>query len=781
MTATIERPSPPPAPAPAASAAAPPGPPRPATPSTAAAELALGALGMVTAVGLCRVFLGWDFLLPCLLATASAHLLAALGRRRRWPFVVTAIAQLAALIELVAVLQYRDTTAFGLPTATTWDLALDELGRAWSAFPTAVAPVPTEGGFLAVGMIAVWLVAVIGDVLAFRVRLAFESTLPTAVVFVFCAAIGADRHRIGVTVAWIATAAVTVALLRAQRELGSSGWLAGGQRRSRRALVRNAVVLTVPAVVVGALIGPRLPGAGEDAVIETKNASGGRRVTDNPFVTLRSRLSNPTTAELFRVRSDHKSYWRLNALDTFDGTSWTLSPARRDGDDAFGAGELPADLSQAVTQVVTMGELDSSWVPMAYKPIELSGLGTVRYDAEIGAALVERGRLSAGTTYTVVSRVPAAISPEVLRQRLSRPTGLDPVWTRLPTSFPSRLVDLAGQITAQQRTPYDQALALQQFFRDNFTYDLQVGAGSSNSALLTFLENRRGYCEQFASAYAAFARAIGLPARVAVGYTSGVLGDDGTYRVQGRHAHAWPEVYFDGIGWLPFEPTPSRGNPDAETYTFVQGQQVDEVPVDAPTTTAVDGSDAATDSTLPAFDFDAAEFLPVAGSDLGGGTAAPETGRSAPWGYLIVLGATAAVLATWLVGVPALQRRRWDRRRRQQATVAGAILVSWDQALDALRVAGIRVAGSDTPLELVSRLARTPRVDTVALDELAQHATSAAYARTAPEPEALTRAEDARRRMDAALDSGNSWFRRARRRASVRALVRPLPTARPTR
>lgn len=74
-----------------------------------------------------------------------------------------------------------------------------------------------------------------------------------------------------------------------------------------------------------------------------------------------------------------------------------------------------------------------------------------------------------------------------------------------------------------------------------------------------FLAQRRGYCEQFAGTYAAFARAVGLPSRVVVGYTPGELRDDGRYYVQGKHAHAWPEIYFDGVGWVPFEPTPGRG------------------------------------------------------------------------------------------------------------------------------------------------------------------------------------------------------------------------------
>ena len=99
-------------------------------------------------------------------------------------------------------------------------------------------------------------------------------------------------------------------------------------------------------------------------------------------------------------------------------------------------------------------------------------------------------------------------------------------------------------------TPFEKALALQNWFR-SFNYDLDVQYGNSYDAIEAFLRGRSGFCQQFAGTFGVMARYLGLPTRMAVGYTPGDLGSDGLFHVYGRHAHAWPEVWFDGIGWVP--------------------------------------------------------------------------------------------------------------------------------------------------------------------------------------------------------------------------------------
>ena len=164
------------------------------------------------------------------------------------------------------------------------------------------------------------------------------------------------------------------------------------------------------------------------------------------------------------------------------------------------------------------------------------------------------------------------MSPEVLRSATSihppDPTAMD-----LPGNFPDEAADAARDVTANASTVYDKALALQMWFQNNFEYDLSVQRGHGNNAIKNFLRIKRGYCEQFAGTFAVMARSLGIPARVAVGFTPGDLHSDGKYHVYGRNADASPRCRFDDIGWISFEPTPGRGEPGTESYTGIAPAQ----------------------------------------------------------------------------------------------------------------------------------------------------------------------------------------------------------------
>src|SRR5699024_4323409 len=135
---------------------------------------------------------------------------------------------------------------------------------------------------------------------------------------------------------------------------------------------------------------------------------------------------------------------------------------------------------------------------------------------------------------------------------------------------------------------WESAVALQDWLRsDEFEYSLDAPADASGSALEDFLRDKRGYCVQFSGAMTAMARSLGIPARIGVGFTAGTPTGEGSYDVRLNQAHAWPELYFEGSGWVRFEPTPGgpAGDPPpwAEAEGGDQGESEEtESPTDAP-------------------------------------------------------------------------------------------------------------------------------------------------------------------------------------------------------
>ena len=328
--------------------------------------------------------------------------------------------------------------------------------------------------------------------------------------------------------------------------------------------------------MIAGFAGPRLPGAGEEPIYETKGGSSGS-VTEvvSPLVDIRSRLTNRGTTELFTVQASADSYWRSSALPKFDGVTWGL-PERglSTADGAIGQGVAGA---VEIRQDVTIAALGGKLVPAAADPVAASGEGDLRRDlrwnADSATLVKTGGDLETGDRFSIVSA-----SPRFSSSTLAAATSLDPgdpIYFELPSDFPDSVAVTAREVTAGSTSTYEAALSLQNWMRDpdEFEYSLEIQEGHGNNAIESFLLNRVGYCEQFAGTYAAMLRSIDIPARVAVGFTQGADDGSGGYSVLGRNAHAWPEVWFDDIGWVPFEPTPGRGAPGAEEYTGVSPQQ----------------------------------------------------------------------------------------------------------------------------------------------------------------------------------------------------------------
>jgi transglutaminase-like putative cysteine protease len=661
------------------------------------ATVAVTVYSLVVAAGFARVFNDWDFMRDLAVLVVVGHGMSLVLRRARVSGWVALPAVALVLVWLVTVQHYRQTLQWMLPGTETVELFRLEIGLVRDQFRTAVAPVQYGAGWAPLAGLIVALVVIVSDTFAFRGQARGEVLAPGGVMFVIVAALGSDRDRVPLTAALVGAGFLAVVALRAFHDRTRRVELVT-RRSGPSGVVPAAVGAAVLVALVAALVGPRLPGATSDALYDTKGRGGGVTEVVSPLVDIRSRLVNQKNLEMFRVNSTVEAYWRVTALPEFDGTMfrWPELPVEEAGG-SLGPARAGAE---EIRQQVQIRELGGELLPAAADPIAVTPSSGLRWNADISTLVVagEDG-LQPGLLFDVVSSSPR-VDPEQLRAA-SASAAPGAVHLSLPDDFPGDVAEIARQVTAGADSPYDSAIALQTWFRSEFTYSLDVQRGHGNSAIESFLLDRVGYCEQFAATFAAMARTLGIPSRVAVGYTTGLRSADGWYSVYGKNAHAWPELWFDGIGWVPFEPTPGRGNPGTEQYTGVAPAQDT-----SPATGGGDASDSPLITTPPTFvapnDPDALPTtLPASGVPQPGQiTIASDTdGGLAMWPFVAL-----AVLAVLAV-LPAVVRRL---RRRVQDREPPDVRVrrAWWRAADAVRRAGVQASPAMTPRQLASETGR---------------------------------------------------------------------------
>lgn len=277
--------------------------------------------------------------------------------------------------------------------------------------------------------------------------------------------------------------------------------------------------------------------------------------------------------------------FRAFTLSVFDGRTWERTepeelqpwdPATLLSSDAAVAGTVPDAAGGTLAQVdVAVGALRERRLPVSTHPRTVDVPGSWGWDA-LRDEVVGEDSTDGDLAYSMLVQVPDLTADELR----AAPVGTPPdaaQYTALPdTEHREDVERVLAEITADADTPYAQAMALQGWFRSatNFAYDTRVPPARTSDAVWDFLESRRGYCVQFATAMTVMARMLDIPARVGVGFLPGERAEDGTYVVTGRLAHAWPELYFEGQGWVRFEPTPASqtGAPPtwADPFTGVQ-------------------------------------------------------------------------------------------------------------------------------------------------------------------------------------------------------------------
>jgi transglutaminase-like putative cysteine protease len=677
------------------------------------ATVGLAAFSFAVAAGFARVFAGWNFFDNLAVLVIVGHGAGLAARRLRLANWLAIPIVAFALVWTIGVMFYASTYSWGLPSGDTWALFTAEIDLAREQFHVAVAPVPDLGGWPVLAAIGVAFAVCLSDAFAFGALARAEALVPGGVLFVFISALGDDRLRVELTVVLVGAGVAATVLLRAHHAPG--GIRTSGAAAQR--VVCQAVATGLVIALLAGWVGQRLPGARAEALFDTRGGGDGSGSELSPLVDIRSRLTNQSSEELIVVTSNVESYWRSTTLPAFDGSTWEPADRAVAPTDTDLVGSRPPERS--VRQQVRIVGLGGTMIPVAPDPTAATGPETIRYDRGT-STLTAAEDFQTGDSFVVVSATPR-FDPETLAAATSTDAG-DPIYLELPADFPGVAAQTALEVTAGATSSYEAALALQNWFKSEFTYSLEVQPGHGNTAMEGFLRDRVGYCEQFAGTYAAMMRSLGIPARVAVGFTSGqAIGGD-SFTVAGRNAHAWPEVWFDGIGWVLFEPTPGRGAPGTQNYTGVApaqdtttgqtpAEEEPEEPVDdaavAPTTVApVDA-----DSARPLREEDVVPTLTDVEAD-----SSPSRWTMAPWILLAV---------ALLVAAPAVVRR--IRRRAVGRTNDEKLRMMWERSLAALREVGVSTESSQTPAEIAHHAARAFPVASRPMKSLAEVLTEATY------------------------------------------------------
>lgn len=558
--------------------------------------IAAAAATLLASVGLYPLFetLGWFGTgLGAILVVA---LTGALTRRFRLPAVVClAVAAITLLVYLTALFTPHRALLAVVPTPGSVAALARLLGDGRREANGYAAPVPALPGIELLSGAGIGTIAVLVDFLAVRVRRAAPAGLPLLALYSVPATV---REEGTGWLIFLLGAGGYLALLVADGRERLTGWgrpvftrrwsadRTPGERPDATtpydATPPDATPLAVTGRRVGltamaaAIVVPlAVPGLQPHGLLGIGGNGDGERLTTvttpDPLVSLKRQLVRPDDAVVLTYRSSDDiapDYLRMYSLDRFDGAGWTYSAMHGDRNSRVGGRTLPAPpgLSGTATRPVTTKiKVDSrvrgmNVLPAPYPPSKVSIKGDWRADTPT-LMIFSLHDSAGGRTYTVSSVRPAPTYRQ-LETAPQPPSGVAARYLALPGRLPRDVVDLAHKITAAASTPYDRAIKLQQWFTrpGDFTYSLDTPPPRGVDALQDFLfHGKTGYCEQFAASMALLARIAGIPARVGMGYTAGTRQADGTWVVRTKDTHAWPELYFAGVGWLRFEPTPAGG------------------------------------------------------------------------------------------------------------------------------------------------------------------------------------------------------------------------------
>jgi transglutaminase-like putative cysteine protease len=693
-------------------------------------------------------------------------------RRRAIPAILCFLAAVGAeFLYLNAVFAGRQSWAGLVPTGASLHHLQLLLHQAMVETSKDAPPVPPRPGIVLLTVAGIGLVAILTDVLAVRLHRPALAGLPLLVLFCVPLTTDARAGVVGGTLVFCAGMVGYLGLLSAdgrnrlrlwgrlihpwQDDADSQGpdvrpLAAAGRRIGSAAVV---LALALPLLVPGLKAHRLFPGEGTG---KGNGGSHGQISFPKPLDLLNTDLreTRPVPVLTYHTTDGTPPYLQLYVLNTLSTNAWTMGPPP-ETTALTSRGFLPAVPGMASTtpgppvhEWVNLGtnlanQGNVSYLPLPYAARQVKvAAGDWRIDGTTLSVLSPSARL-AGLHYQVLAKDVNPL-PEQLRKSPSAAASFEDL--SVPTAYRTKkLIKLVKRITKGKTTAYDKAVAIQSWFTASgrFKYTLSVPSTQSSAALIQFLtKNKEGYCQQFAFGMAVLARLADIPARVVVGYTQGSFIGNDNWQVKTSDAHAWPELYFPGSGWLRFEPTPPNAAGPAGQATAIA----------PPYSTPLADQQVTNPATGPKANFNPSpETTPGNKSSsglnklkktapVGAGGAAGHHGGTSP--ILLVL---IALLAVMLIA-PATTRaaaRRW-RWWRAHDDVTRAH-VAWHELRNDLTDHRIPYRASETPRTLSRRIAESLRLagaERDALERIALAEERASYA-VSPADSARLRADEA--------------------------------------
>jgi transglutaminase-like putative cysteine protease len=394
------------------------------------------------------------------------------------------------------------------------------------------------------------------------------------------------------------------------------------------------------------------------------------------------------------ITPEMAAYLRAQSFDQYTADGWKVNVDSKlpldPGEKTDAAADDTAGARQDVTVNITVKGNNDNLLYSVGQPVtssEASNAETGDVPADV-SGLRPSGRLGDGDTYSVTGSVSLATIDQLRAAGTDYPDWVQNRYLQLPHNLPTRVARKAAEVSRGTNTPYDAAAAIERYLRTfPESYDIPAAPPGRDSVDYFLFDAQEGYFDYHASAMAVMLRTLGVPARVATGYVIDPAyrqPDSNIYKLTEKSAYAWPEVYFPGVGWVEFNPTPSQPNifrpgtplaPSSSGSDFIDPRQI---PPDDEG--LLGGLDNPKDTTPDQ----------VAATRSGGG--------SSPWPALITLAAIGAIMAVlvtggrlaWEFGLGGLSRpaQLWEKTQR---------LAKWGKA-----------AGppSETPREFAWRLRR---------------------------------------------------------------------------